>query len=84
MEFSKKISKSGSITLPAAMRRELGIDKGQRFKISLNGFGSIVLKRVQGECIFCKTDNNLLMYAGRYICNDCLLKMNQINDEGSR
>jgi len=76
-QFNKKINKSGSITLPAAMRRDYGIESGDRFSISANNEGNIVLKRVQGECIFCKLDNNLIVHEGRFVCSNCLQKMNQ-------
>lgn len=79
MEYNKKLSKAGSLTLPAAMRRELGMDQGERFKITAKNDGSIELKRIQGECIFCRADSNLLVHAGRFVCEDCLRKMNEIN-----
>lgn len=83
MEYNKKINKAGSVTLPAAMRRELGISHGERFKIFAKNDGIIELKRIQGECIFCKSDHNLIVHAGRYVCGNCLQKMNQINNERS-
>jgi transcriptional pleiotropic regulator of transition state genes len=84
LEFTKKINKAGSLTLPAAMRRELGIDRGERFKIISKNEGSIELKRIQGECIFCKADGDLLVHAGRFVCENCLQQMNRINQERSR
>lgn len=83
MEYTKKINKAGSLTLPAAMRRELGIDQGARFKIIQKDEGSIELKRIQGQCIFCKNDNNLIVYMGRFVCENCLNEMNQIKQKGS-
>ena len=74
--FNKKVSKSGSITLPAAMRRNHGIEGGERFSVSVNDEGSIVLKRIQGECIFCASDNNLIVHGGRFVCSNCLKMMN--------
>ena len=76
MDYNKKLSKTGTLTLPAALRRELGVDQGERFKIIPKNDGSIELKRIQGECIFCKSDSHLLTYMGRFVCKDCLEKMN--------
>lgn len=73
--FNKKLGKSGAVTLPAALRRDLGLQEGERFSISVNGDGTIHLKRVQGECIFCKADSNLIVHAGRYVCTDCTQAM---------
>jgi transcriptional pleiotropic regulator of transition state genes len=83
MEYNKKLNKAGSLTLPAAMRRELGIDRGDRFRIVVQDEGTIELRRIQGECIFCKDNNNLLIYAGRFVCNRCLQNMNEIKDDRS-
>lgn len=83
MEYNKKMSKAGSLTLPAAMRRELGIDRGDRFKIAVQDDGTIELTRIQGECIFCKDNSNLLIYAGRFVCDRCIQNMNEIKAERS-
>jgi transcriptional pleiotropic regulator of transition state genes len=83
MEYNKKLNKVGSLTIPAAMRRELGINQGERFKIIVQEKGSIELRRIQGECIFCKSDKSLIVYEGRYVCGNCLKKINQIISERS-
>ena len=83
MEYNKKLNKAGSLTLPAAMRRELGIGHGERFKIISKNEGSIELKRIQGQCVFCDSDINLFSYMGRFICEQCLKKMNNAQHERS-
>lgn len=83
MQFKKKINKSGSITIPAAMRRDYGIQGGERFSIGVNDNGVIVLKRVQGECIFCNSDDNLIAHAGRFVCSSCVQAMNDKCEEGN-
>jgi len=74
-QYSKKMNKAGSVTLPAAMRRELGIGHGERFKIAAASDGAIILQRVQGECIFCKSSENLITHAGRFVCRNCVRAM---------
>jgi len=72
--FNKKISKSGSITLPSALRREYGLTDGERFSITVDNYdGSIVLRRSEASCIFCEDDTaeNLIIFKGRPICADC-------------
>ena len=70
-KFSKKINKSGGLTLPAAMRRDLGLQGGERFSVNVNNDGSITLKRIQGNCVFCKSDQDLIIHQGRFICVTC-------------
>lgn len=78
MENNKKINKSGSVTIPAHLRRNLGIEAGDRFQIEAQGDGKIVLKRTKGSCIFCKADDELSMYMGRLICRKCLDALKQL------
>lgn len=75
-EFNKKISKSGSITLPAALRRDYGLTDGERFKIVVDGEdGSILLQRTEGSCLFCGSGNELIVFNGRFVCATCIEHM---------
>lgn len=75
-EFNKKISKSGAITLPAALRRDYGLTDGERFKIVVDGEdGSILLQRTEGSCLFCQSDKELIVYVGRFVCATCIGNM---------
>ncbi|KFN07238.1 MULTISPECIES: AbrB/MazE/SpoVT family DNA-binding domain-containing protein [Paenibacillus] len=75
-EFNKKISKGGSVTLPAALRREYGLAGGERFKIIVDSEdGSILLQRTEGSCLFCQSDKELVVYYGRFVCATCAENM---------
>lgn len=75
-EFQKKISKSGSITLPSALRREYGLAEGERFKIVVDSEdGTILLQRTNGQCMFCRSENKLIVYMGRFVCSECVGNM---------
>lgn len=75
-EFNKKISKGGSITLPAALRRDYGLSGGEKFRIQVIGEdGAILLERIQGECMFCKSDKEMIVFEGRFICSACVEAM---------
>ncbi|TWH45917.1 AbrB/MazE/SpoVT family DNA-binding domain-containing protein [Sporomusa sp. KB1] len=71
MEFNKKINRSGGVTLPSALRRELGIEEGEKLNIKVVDNGDIVLKRVVGACVFCGSDENLKVHKGRFACKSC-------------
>jgi transcriptional pleiotropic regulator of transition state genes len=71
MDHNKKINKSGSITIPASLRRSLGIETGERMNIEVQNDGRLILKRIAGQCIFCKSDENLKVYQGKFICSNC-------------
>lgn len=81
-DFNKKISKSGSITLPAALRREYGLTDGERFKIMVdNEDGTILLQRTEGSCLFCQSGKELIVFSGRFVCASCVELMDgQVSD----
>ena len=67
----KKISKAGSITIPSHLRRELGLIAGEKVKIEQDEDGNFFIKRIEGSCICCKTNENLVKIQGLFICDDC-------------
>lgn len=73
----KKVSKSGSVTIPAHIRKSLGIFAGDTFKIEESEDG-IVLKRNYGHCIFCGTDIKLKKFKSFYVCEGCVKKVKEI------
>lgn len=73
----KKISKSGSITIPSHIRREYGIESGEKLKIETNNDGDLILKRVVGSCIMCGENEKLVQVDGKYICKACIDKINE-------
>ena len=47
MQFNKKISKAGGVTLPSALRRAVGIEAGEKFSVQLHkGVASFVKQRL--------------------------------------
>ena len=73
----KKISKSGSITIPSHIRREFGIENGEKVKIETNDAGDLILKRMVGSCIMCGETENLIKVNDKYICKTCIEKINE-------
>ena len=73
----KKISKAGGVTIPSSLRRELGIENGERVKIDVNNAGEIILSRITGSCILCGGNENLIKLDSKYICKGCVGKINE-------
>ena len=67
----KKISKSGGITIPSHVRRDLGVEVGDRYEIVPQDDGNILLERTQGSCFVCKNKEDLLKVYGLLICKIC-------------
>lgn len=76
----KKISKVGSITIPSHIRRQFGISESEKFKIEVVNNGEILLTRINGSCIMCESNDELIEYKGKYICKECLNNINEIDN----
>lgn len=75
MDYNKKISRSGAITLPAALRREYGIEPGEQVNISVNQTGNIIIQRVTGSCTLCKSGIDLKEFNSRFLCVECIRRI---------
>lgn len=77
--LSRKMTKSGGITIPAAVRKELGFEGKDLFTIEVDRLtGDVMLRRIKGKCILTGETDNLVEVNGRYISYAVL---NEINGE---
>lgn len=66
----KKITSHGSINIPVAMRRELGIEPKDPMIVEQEG-GAIKIKPYAPHCIFCGATEGVEEFQGRGICSAC-------------
>lgn len=71
MDITKKIGKTGGFTIPAHLRRELGIQGGEKVNLKVATDGSIVLKRVHGACVICGGYEGLKAFGKKFVCESC-------------
>lgn len=69
--MERKISKSGGITIPSSMRRDLGIQGKEKVALITNDNGDILIKRIQGSCVFCESIDNVKPFKGKFVCSNC-------------
>ena len=69
----KKISKNGSITIPAALRRIIGMQTGDGVELRILKNGILVLPAVR-HCLICESTENIVVTDGRPLCEDCIKK----------
>lgn len=79
MEFQKKVAKSGSVSIPVALRRELGLEAGEHMSVSRNQAGEIILMRIHGTCIICGGHDRLARIKGKFICRSCVEELIERN-----
>lgn len=70
----KKVSSHGSINIPVAMRREIGIQGGDPMEVSLNN-GVVMVKPYTPRCIFCEGTEDVKQLFGKGICLECAAKV---------
>jgi transcriptional pleiotropic regulator of transition state genes len=82
MEHNKKINRAGGISIPASLRREYGIEAGEKVNIIVDDQGVIRITRIEGACVFCSADQDLKLHFGRYICKNCREVVVILNEGG--
>lgn len=70
----KKISSHGSINIPVAMRRELGIEPKDPMVLQTSGGGILITPYVL-RCSFCGETEKVIKYLGKGICTDCAARL---------
>lgn len=75
--LSRNLDDLGRITIPAEIRKELGINTGDLVIISSDG-KKIILEKHVDSCYCCgKDDEKLVEYKGLKICKKCLETVNK-------
>jgi len=72
----RPIDSLGRIVLPIELRKNLNLETKDLLEIFLED-NSIVLKKYQKSCVFCKNENDLKEINGKHICKNCLFKMKE-------
>ncbi len=70
----RKVDELGRIVLPIELRRTLGIEEKDRIEIFVDG-DSVILRKYQPGCILCGNANDLILYKGKTICQECIRSM---------
>ena len=73
----RKVDELGRIVLPIEIRRTLDIAEKDALEIYVEG-ENIILRKYQGACVFCDSVKELVSYKGRYICPECIKKIQEI------
>ena len=64
----------GRVTLPIELRRTLEIAEKDALEIFVDG-DSIVLKKYEPACIFCGNAQDVSVYKGKNICQNCIAEL---------
>ena len=73
----RKIDHLGRIVLPIELRRVMDIDRDSSLEIYVED-DSIVLRKYQPTCVFCKSSVDVCDYKGRNTCAACRKEISQL------
>lgn len=71
----RKVDELGRIVLPVELRRTLDIAEKDELEIFLED-DRIILQKRDAFCVFCGSINRLVDYRAKYVCRDCIEKLN--------
>lgn len=74
MHSTKRITSHGSINIPVQLRREMGLTPKDALDVGMDEQGRIVLTQHNPKCIFCNSEEELVLFKGRRICKECCWK----------
>ncbi len=67
----KSVDELGRIVLPKKMRENLDIDIRDQVELFVEG-DRIILKKYMPTCIFCESEQNIMIFNGKRVCAECL------------
>ena len=76
----RKVDELGRIVLPIELRRTLDIAEKDAIEIYVDGT-SIILKKYEPSCIFCRSADDIISFKGHNICRACLTELNRSTTE---
>lgn len=74
----RTVDELGRIVLPKPMRMMLEIDVRDEVEVITEG-DRIVIQKHQPCCVFCGSDEDVLIYSGKRICKACIEGIKQMD-----
>ena len=72
----RKVDDLGRIVLPIELRRTLDIAERDELEIFMED-DRIVLKKYEPACVFCSSEQGLISYRGKNICQECAKRISE-------
>ena len=66
----RNIDELGRLVVPKEMRTSLDIDYNDPVEITMED-DKIILRKYTPYCLFCGNTENLIIFKGKKICNEC-------------
>ena len=76
----RKVDELGRVVIPIEIRNQFNISEKDPIEIYVSG-SSIVLKKLEENCVFCDNTDNLVEYNNKLICKGCLKKISKLKEK---
>ncbi|WP_346888306.1 AbrB/MazE/SpoVT family DNA-binding domain-containing protein [Clostridium sp. UBA1056] len=73
----RKVDELGRISIPAELRRNLGIEIKDPLEIYVDG-DQVILKKYEPTCLFCGEGAGIKNFNGKNICQSCIDEISEI------
>lgn len=73
----RKVDELGRVVIPIEIRNQFNIVEKDPIEIYVDS-SSIILKKVEENCMFCGNSKNLLSYNNKLICQNCADKIGKL------
>ena len=70
----RKVDELGRIVIPIEMRRTLGVDNRDPIEMFIEA-GAVILRKYAPGCVLCGNPKEIIEYAGKLVCRDCIRGM---------
>lgn len=71
----RKLDELGRVVIPIEIRNKLRIVEKDPIEIYISG-SSIILKKVEDNCVFCGSSKNLAEFKEKLVCSKCAKQVN--------
>lgn len=66
----RKLDELGRVVIPIEIRNKLHMAEKDPIEIYVSG-STIVLKKVEDNCVFCGANKNLIQFKDKLVCTKC-------------
>ena len=73
----RKLDELGRVVIPIEIRNKLRIAEKDPIEIYVSG-STIVLKKVEEDCVFCGSNKGVVEFKEKLICNKCAKQVNSL------
>lgn len=74
----RNVDKLGRIVIPAEIRDKFGIKQNGGLLELYAEEDAIILKKYEPACIFCQSENDIVIFKGKKICKICAKEMSLV------